>query len=153
MRFSIFSSPIFFAFTNLKEVCNFSDKNPNGNISIQNISLFEMANSPAKNVHAEKKGATNWSKMRWFSFQKINLRFDHWNPGPHWPFLSDIRGRNILPVINAIKRGSTFNHHNHENCSITDVFLIFYCKRKSSDGTEVESIVVEFYFYSSCIFS
>ncbi len=62
-----------------------------------------MANSPAKNANAEKRGGTNWLKMRWFSFQKIDLHCDHWNPGPNRPIFRDIRGRNILPVINAIK--------------------------------------------------
>ncbi len=84
-----------------------------------------MANSPGKNVRAEKRDSTNYLKMRLFSFQKIDLRFDHWNPRPHRPILTDIRRRNILPVRNAIKRGSTFNHHNHENGSTIDVFLIF----------------------------
>ncbi len=36
-----------------------------------------MANSPDKNVRAEKRDSSNWSKMRSFSFQKIDLQFDH----------------------------------------------------------------------------
>ncbi len=153
MRFSIFCSLFFFAFTDLKEVCNSNDKNPNGNIWIQKIPLFKVADSPLKNVRAEKRGSKNWSKIRWFSFQKIDLHFDHWNLGPHWSFLKDIRGRNILPVITAIKRGSAFNHHSYENGSTIDVFLIFLCKHKSTDGIEMASIVVKFCFYSSSIVS
>ncbi len=68
-----------------------------------------MANSPVYNVRAEKMGGTHWSKMHRFSFQKIDLHFNHWNPGPNRPILRGIRGRNILPVVNAIKRGLTFN--------------------------------------------
>ncbi len=83
-----------------------------------------MANSPVKNVRIEKRDNENWSKMRWFSFQKIDLLFDHWNPVPIRPILRDIRGQNILPVITA-KKGLTFNHHNHENGSTIDVFHNF----------------------------
>ncbi len=36
-----------------------------------------MANSPAKNVRAEKRDSTNWSKMRRFFFQKTDPHFDH----------------------------------------------------------------------------
>ncbi len=63
-----------------------------------------MANSPAKNVRAEKRDSTNWPKMRRFSFQTIDLHFDHWNSGPNRPILRDIRGRNILSVISALKK-------------------------------------------------
>ncbi len=84
-----------------------------------------MAESPVKNVRAEKRDSKNWSKMRYFFFQKIDLHFVHWNPGPHRPIIRDIRGRNILPVKNAIKLGSTFNRHNHKNGSTIDVFLNF----------------------------
>ncbi len=111
------------AFRNLKVIRNSNDKNPYRNIWIQKIPLFKMANSSVKNVHAGKRDSTNWSKMHWFSFQKIDLHFVHWNPGPNRPIFRDIRGRNILPVINAIKRSSTFNHHNHENGSTINVFL------------------------------
>ncbi len=114
-----------FASTNPEEICNSHDKNANRNIWIQNIPLFKMANFPDKNVRAEKRDSTKWSKMRWFSFQKIDLHFVHWNPGPTRPILRDIRGRNILPVINAIKRGSTFNHNNHKNGSTIEVYLNF----------------------------
>ncbi len=93
-----------FALTNLNEVCNFNVKNSNKHIWIQKISLFKMANSPDVNVRVEKRSYKNWSKMCWFSFQKIDLLFDHWNPGPNRPTLWDMRGQNILPVINAIKR-------------------------------------------------
>ncbi len=111
------------AFTKLYDICDSKDKNPNRNIWIQKIPLSKMANSPVNNVRAEKRGSTNWSKMRWFSFQKIDLHFVHWNPGPNRPIFKDIRSRNILPVKNAIKWGSTFNHHNHKNGSTIDVFL------------------------------
>ncbi len=69
--------------------------------------LFEMANSPAKNANAEKRWGTDWLKKRWFSSPKIDLHFDHWNPGPNRPILRDIRGRTILPVINAINVQTT----------------------------------------------
>ncbi len=42
-------------------------------------------------------------KMRWFAFQKSDLLFDHWNPGPNRPILRDIWGQNILTAMNAIK--------------------------------------------------
>ncbi len=82
-----------------------------------------MANSSVKNIGVEKKDIENWSKMRLFPFQKIDLRFDHWNPG------QGIRGQNILPVINAIKGGSAFNHHNNENGATIDVFLTFFVQK------------------------
>ncbi len=131
-----------FAFTVLKEVCYSSNKNRNKNIWIQKIPLLKMANSSVKDVRAEKRHNGNWSKLRWFSFQKIDLPFDHWHPGPNRPILRDIRGQNILPVINAIKRVSAFNHHNHENGSPIDVSLIFWCKHKSADGMEMITISV-----------
>ncbi len=53
-----------FAFTNLKEVCNSNDENPNRNIGIQKIPLPRIACSPDKNIRAEKRDNTNWSKMR-----------------------------------------------------------------------------------------
>ncbi len=84
-----------------------------------------MANSSFWNVRVEKGGNENWSNMRWFSFQKNDLLFDHWKPGPNRPILRDIRGQNILPVKNAIKRGLTPNHRNHESGSTLDVFLNF----------------------------
>ncbi len=112
----------------LKEICNSNDKNPNRNIWIRNIPLFKMANFSDKSVRAEKRGRTNWSKMRRFSFQKIDLHFFYWNPGPNRPIFRDIWGRNILTVKNAIKWGSTFNHHNHKNGSTIDVFFILLCK-------------------------
>ncbi len=84
-----------------------------------------MANSPVKNVRSEKRDSTNWSKMRQFSFQKIDLHFDHWHPGPTRPILRDIQGPNILQVINAIKRRLTFNKHKDENGSTIDIFLNF----------------------------
>ncbi len=34
-----------------------------------------MDNSPDINVRAEKRDSITWSKMRWFSFQKIDLHF------------------------------------------------------------------------------
>ncbi len=114
-----------FAFTILKEVCNSSDKNPNENIWIRKITIFKTANSAVKTVRVEKRDNRNWSKMRWFSFQKIDLHFDQWNPGPSRPILRDIRGQNNLPVINAIKGGSTFKHHIHENGSTIDFFFNF----------------------------
>ncbi len=85
-----------------------------------------MAKSPVKNVRAEKRDSKNWSKMRWFSFQKIDLHFFHWNPGRDRPIFRDLRGRNTLQVKNAIKWGSTFNHHNHKNGYIIDGFLNFF---------------------------
>ncbi len=103
-----------FAFTISKEVSNSNDKKSNKNIRIQKIPLFKMASSRVKNVRAEKRGSTNWSKMHLFSFQKIDLHFDHWNPGPNRPILRDNRGRNILPVINAIQRCKTFNHQSRK---------------------------------------
>ncbi len=66
-----------FEYTNLKEISNSNDENPNRNIRIQKLPLFKMANFPVKNVRAEKRDSTNWSKVRWFSFQKIDLDFDH----------------------------------------------------------------------------
>ncbi len=84
-----------------------------------------MANAPVKNVRAEKRDSTNWSNMHSFSFQKIDLHFVYWNPGPNQAILRDIRGRNILPDIKAIKWGPTFNHLNHENGSTIDIFLNF----------------------------
>ncbi len=113
-----------FSFTNLKEICNSNDKNPKMYIWIKNP-LFKMAYSPVKNVRAEKRGRTNWSNIRRFSFQKIDLHFDHWNPGPNRPILRDIQGPNILQVINAIKRRLTFNKHKDENGSTIDIFLNF----------------------------
>ncbi len=94
-----------FALTTLNEVCNFNEKNRNSHVWIQKITPFKMANSPVRNVPVEKRDNENWSKLRWFSFQKIGLLFDHWNPVPNRSILRDIRGQNILPVINAIKRG------------------------------------------------
>ncbi len=85
-----------------------------------------MAKSPVKNVRAEEQDSTNWSNMRSFSYRKIDLHFVQWNPGPNWPNFRDIRGRNILPVKNAIKWDSTFNHHIHKNGSITDIVLNFF---------------------------
>ncbi len=32
-----------------------------------------MANSSIKDVHVEKRDNENWSNLRWFSFQKIDL--------------------------------------------------------------------------------
>ncbi len=77
--------------------------------------------------------------MRWFSFHKIDLLFTHQNQGSNLPTLRDIRGQNILPVMNAIKRGSAFNHHNHENGSTINVFSHFLVQteisgRKVTDG-------------------
>ncbi len=122
MRVSTICSSAFFAFTILKEVCDSSDKKPHKIVELKKIPLLKMANSSVNNVRVEKRDNENWSKMRWFSFQKIDLLFDHWNPGPKFAY-RDSRGQNILPVINAIKRGSAFNHHNHEKCSAIDVFL------------------------------
>ncbi len=85
-----------------------------------------MANSPVKNVRAEQRDNTNWSKMHWSSFQKINLHFVHWNSGPNRPIVRDSRGRDILPVKNAIKLGWTFNHHHHKNGSTIDASLNFF---------------------------
>ncbi len=45
------------------------------------ITLFKMANSPVRNVRSEETGNENWSIMRWFSFQNIDLLIDYWNPG------------------------------------------------------------------------
>ncbi len=36
-----------------------------------------MANSPFKNVRAQKRDSPKWSKMRRFSFQKVDLHFVH----------------------------------------------------------------------------
>ncbi len=88
--------------------------------------------------------------MRRISFQKTDLHFDRWNPGPNRPIFRDIRGQNILPVINAVRSGSTANHHNHENGSTIDIFHNFL---SSSDKMEMGSIVVELFFYSSTIAS
>ncbi len=115
-----------FVFTNVKEVCNSNDKTPNRNGRIKKSSPFKMANSLLKNVRAQKRDSTKWSKMRRFSFQKIDLHFVHWNPGPIRPIFRGIRGRYIFPVKNAIKWGSTFNQHNHKNGSTIDVDLIFF---------------------------
>ncbi len=115
-----------FSFTHLKEVCNSNDKNPNENSWIKKIPLFKMAYSPLKNVRAQKRDSTNWSKMRRFSFRQIDLHFVHWNPGPRRPIFRDIRGWYILPVTNVIKWGSTFNHHNLKNDSTIDVYLNFF---------------------------
>ncbi len=115
-----------FAFTNSKEVCNYNDKKPNENSWIKKMPLFKMAYSPLKNVRAQKRDSTKWSKMRRFPFQKIDLHFVHWNPDLNRPIFRDIRGRYILPVKNAIKWGSTFNQHNHKNGSTIDVYLNFF---------------------------
>ncbi len=82
-----------------------------------------MANFSVKNGRVGKRADENWSKMRWLSFQRIDLLFEHWNPGTSWPIVRDFQSQNILPVINAIKRDSAFNHHNHENGSTINVFL------------------------------
>ncbi len=111
-----------------------------------------MANSLVKNVRAEKRNSTNWSKMRRYSFQKIDLHFVHWNKGPNWPIFRDIQGRNILPVKIAIKGASTSNHHNHKRALPLMFSLIFLGKHKSSDEIEMASIVVEFCFYNSSFF-
>ncbi len=109
-----------------------------------------MANSPVKNVRAEKTGSTNWSKMRLFSFEKIDLHLVNWNPGPNRPIFRDIRSQYILAVKNEARRSTT---------TITKMApplmfsLIFLCKHESSDEIEMASIVVEFSFYSSSIFS
>ncbi len=58
-----------------------------------------MAKSPVKNVRAEKRDRTNWPKMRWFSFQKIDLHFVYGNPGANRSIFRDIR--TILPVKKA----------------------------------------------------
>ncbi len=82
-----------------------------------------MASSPIKNVRVKKTGIGNWSKIREFSFPKIDLLlFDNGNAGLNRSILRDTRGQNIFPVITAIKRGSTFNQHIHENiCTITNI--------------------------------
>ncbi len=73
-----------------------------------------MTKVSVKNVRVEKKDNENWSKMRCFSFQQIYLLFDYRNTGSNRSVVRIIRGQNSLPVINVIKRGSAFNHHNHE---------------------------------------
>ncbi len=77
------------AFTHfaLKDVCNSNDINPNRNVWIKKVPLFKMAYSPVKNVRAEKRDNTNCSKMRQSYIKKIDLHFDHWNPGPNRPIL------------------------------------------------------------------
>ncbi len=87
-----------------------------------------MANSPHKNVRAQKRNSTKWSKMRRFSFQKIDLHFVHRNPGSNRPIFSGIQGRYILSVKNAIKWGSTFSQHKHKNGSTIDVYLNFFAQ-------------------------
>ncbi len=95
-----------FAFTKLWGICNSNDKNLSRNIWVQKIPLFKMANSPVKNVRAEKTGSTNWSKMRWFSFQKIDLHLVHWNPCPNRAIFRDIRSQYILRVKNEAQRST-----------------------------------------------
>ncbi len=111
-----------------------------------------MANSPLKNGRAQERDSTKWSKKRLFYFQKVDLHFVHWKPGPNRPIFRDIRGRFILPVKNAIKLGSTFNQYNHKNGSTIDVHLNFSCKHYSSDEIEIASSGVEFYLYSSSMY-
>ncbi len=109
-----------------------------------------MAYSPVKNVRAEKTGSTNWSQMLWFSFQKVDLHLVHWNPGPNRPIFRDIRIQYILPVKNEAQRSTT---------TITKMApplmfsFIFLCKHKLLDEIEMASIVVEFCFYYSSIFT
>ncbi len=83
-----------------------------------------MANSPLKNVRAKERDSTNWSKCI-DSLSKgliyILIIEIHWNRS----ILRDVRGQNILPVINVIKWGSTINHPNQESGSTIDVFLYF----------------------------
>ncbi len=71
----------------------------------------------------------------------FNRLVDNCNPGPNRPILKDIRGKNILAVKNVIKKGLTFNHHNHENCSLNDVFPQFL-GATINYRTEITSIVV-----------
>ncbi len=106
-----------FALTNLNEVYNFNNKNSNKHVWIHKITFFKMANSPVRNVRVEKRGNENWSSMRWFFFQKIDLLFD-WNSGPNRPILRDIRGQNAGHKCDKKKL-------NHENGSTIDAFLNF----------------------------
>ncbi len=138
------------AFTNVKEICN-----SNGYIRIElfefkKIPLFKTANSPVENVRVEKRGSTYWSKIRRISFQKIDLQFDYWNPGPNRPIFRDIRGRNILAVINAIKSSSTTTI---TKTALPLMFSLFFlCKHKLPDDIEMASIVIAFCFYSYSFF-
>ncbi len=124
------------------------------------IEIFELKkNSPSKRLTPQLKtfvlrkgtvqigqNALNLFPKDWSSFRSLKSRSKS-------PNFRNIRGRNILPVINAIKRSSTFNHHNHENGSTIDVYLNILCKHKLSDGIEMASIVVAFCFYSSSFVS
>ncbi len=134
-----------FAFTNSN---NSNDKNPNGKSWIKKIPLFKMAKSPVKNVRAEKRDSTHWSKMRWFSFQKIAVHFVHWNPGPNRPICRDIRGRYILPVKNEKKWGTTFNQHNHKKGSTIDVYLNVFMQAfiigRKWNGKQCDQILILF---------
>ncbi len=95
-----------------------------------------------KNVRVQKRNNENWKQIRLLSFQKIDLLFDHGHPGPNRPISKGTRGQNISPVTNVMKRGSAFDHHNHEHGSTIDIYSIFWCKHKSADGMEMTSIVV-----------
>ncbi len=52
-----------------------------------------------------------------------------------------------MSVINAIKKGSKFNNHNHENGSAIMFSTICWCMDKLSDETEMTSIVVKMFSY------
>ncbi len=86
-----------------------------------------MANSPDKNVRAEKRDSTNGSKMRWFTFQKIALHFAHWNPDPNRPIFRDIRGRNILPVKKCDKMGLNVQPPQSQKWLYHWCFPYFFC--------------------------
>ncbi len=111
-----------------------------------------MANFPLKTVHDEKRDSTIWPEMRPFSFQRIDRHFDHWNPGPNWPNLRDIRGRYILPVKNVINWGSTFNQH-HKNGSTADFYLNFFVQALIIGQKWYGISVIDFYSYSSSMYT
>ncbi len=55
-----------------------------------------------------------------------------------------------MPVINAIQRDLTFNHHNHEHGSTID---LFHNVLVQSDRMEMTSVVVKLFPYFGSISS
>ncbi len=80
-----------------------------------------MAHSVFNNVCVGEGDKENRSKVRWFSFKEDWSNFLSFN---FRPFIKDIQGQNILPALNALKKGLTFNRDNQENGSSIKGFLI-----------------------------
>ncbi len=115
-----------FALINRNEVCNSNNGSPKKtSLNSKKSHSSNWLTLKLETFVLKERGNEKWLNMRWFSFQKIDLLFDQWDPVPNRPISRDIRCQNILPVINAINRGSTSNHYHHENGSTIDVFLKF----------------------------